>query len=751
MERKPDSPYAITYDLSNCDKEPLRFISTVQPHAALLVCAAKDLTILQASNNCDQLLGLSANQLLQQGLRGILPAEAWEDLQAALNIGKEPQINHPIRIGLPKDGTIRWFNCLVHQEGDCIQLEFEPFDDASLNASFQNRIGAAIQRIRQGAALQQVLDAAAWEVKRLMGYDRVMVYRFDRANNGHVVAEAREQHLEPFLDLHYPASDIPPQARELFLKNPVRIISDVEAEPAYLMPPLNPQTQQPSDLGQVAARGVSPIHLEYLSNMGVRASMSISIIFEGKLWGLIACHHYADGKFTGYLRRNTALMLSHMISAHVSLQAAQEFRNSALEANIIKSKLFGQMAADWDIFQGLTEGEHTMLDINGSHGAAVFHENRLVVLGEAPEEAEIRQLIGWLDKLENTPLYQTDELPKVYPPAAQFKDKAAGLLAVRLSKAPGDYLLWFKPEVIKTVNWGGNPEKAVVKTTEGARLSPRKSFEKWSQQVADTSQPWQQHEIDTAMALRADVKDFIFQKYREVKRFNKELTEAYQELETFSYSVSHDLRAPLRNIDSFARVLQEDHARQLGDDGKMIIQTIIDSAGKLSHFIEDILAYSKMSNRDMQRTPLPLRAMVEEVTEEVLEREKREGRTVHMNIQAELPEVVGDRMMIRQLLANVLSNAVKYSRHSNPPTVEVGGEQAGGLVHFYVKDNGIGFDTRHTEKIFGVFSRLVSDAEFEGTGVGMAIVKRIVEKHRGSIEVESEIGKGSTFHFRFPT
>lgn len=750
MVRKHGYPYPIPYDLSNCDQEPLRFIATVQAHAALLVCSADELKVLQATDNCLEKLGMAHEEILQKQLSEVLPPAAWETFEAALALGEAYLANNPIRVGIQSKDGMKWFNCLPHFQDKQLLLEFEPFEAATLDVALQNRIGRAIQHIQQQDGLERVLDATAREIKHITGYDRVMIYRFAKNGSGQVVAEARENHLEAFLDLHYPASDIPPQARALYLKNPVRIISSVQAEPAALVPPLHPLTQQPSNLGPVIGRGVSPVHLEYLSNMGVRATMSIAIVFEGKLWGLVACHHYATDKFTGFLRRNTTLLLSRIISGHISLQVAHDFRRSSLEANIVKSRLFEQMSTDWNLLNGLTQGKNTLLDLNSSSGAALLHDERLTLLGTTPDEEQVQLLIEWVKGQDNAPLFHTDELPRLYPPAEAFKEKAAGLLAVRLSSAPDEYVLWFKPEVLKTVNWGGNPEKALTGTAGSQRLSPRKSFEKWAQEVANTSHPWEQYEIDTAMALRSDVKDFIFQKYKEAKDFNRELSEAYVQLESFSYSVSHDLRAPLRSINGFANVLKEDYGHQLDEEGNYLIDTIIGSANRLSHFIDDILAYSRTSNSELQPVELSLQSLAQEAADDLFVLKKHSKNEVQLHIRPDLPNVVADRTMLRQLISNVMSNAFKYSQYSKPPVVEVGGSQDAGCVHFFIKDNGIGFDTRYTEKIFGVFNRLVNDEDFEGTGVGMAIVKRIAEKHQARIEVESEPGKGSTFHFHFP-
>jgi light-regulated signal transduction histidine kinase (bacteriophytochrome) len=347
-------------------------------------------------------------------------------------------------------------------------------------------------------------------------------------------------------------------------------------------------------------------------------------------------------------------------------------------------------------------------------------------------------------------VFSTHELPKLYPPAAAWKTVAAGLLAVRLSNVPGDYLLWFRPEVVQTVYWSGNPEKAITREAGSVHISPRKSFEKWLQLVEGSSQPWQAYELETALALRNDVKDFIFQKYREVQQTNRELTEAYDDLETFSYSISHDLRAPLRTIEGYSDLLKENYGEALGKDGLHLLETIKDNSIKLTDLISGLLAYTRAGKKNLILNRISLDEVVRHELTPLMEAALQQGRKVDLLISNDLPTVVADKPALIILLKNLLSNAFKYTANSNPTIIEIGGSETNGFVQFFVKDNGIGFDMQHAGRIFGVFNRLVNDEQFDGTGIGLAIVKRIVEKHNGTVTVESNPDKGTTFFVRMP-
>ena len=279
------------------------------------------------------------------------------------------------------------------------------------------------------------------------------------------------------------------------------------------------------------------------------------------------------------------------------------------------------------------------------------------------------------------------------------------------------------------------------------RLSPRKSFEKWKQLVKDTAKPWSKHHITSAIALRNDIKEIIIQKYQEIRQLNHELTEAYSDLESFSYSVSHDLRAPLRTIEGFSEILREDYYDKLDDYGRHVLDTISSSVGKMNSFINDLLALSKISRTDLLLNKIDLRKELQFLWDAL---DKGQRTSLRFDVQDDLPVIYAEVTALRQLLQNLLSNAVKYTRHTAEPVIEVGGYTQSGKSVIFVRDNGVGFDQKYEDKIFEVFSRLVSDMEYEGTGVGLAIVKKVMEKHQGRVWVESKEGKGSTFYCEFP-
>ena len=742
-------PYAQQYDLMNCDDEPIRYIRLVQPHACLLAVDIKSGQVVFASQNTGRILGVEYRELLNRPLTDLLSEESVEAIRVAGEASDFHRSN-PFRPMFSKGHLI--LNMIVHEHDGMRILEFEPRDPQASSTEFIDRVDDATQRIQSAATIDEVFQSVVEQVHKLTGYDRVMLYRFDEEGHGSVIAEKHLPHVSPFLGIRFPNTDIPAQARRLFVKNQTRITVDTHAEQNPLYPILHPETGEPLDLTYSVARGVSPVHIEYLQNMGVRATLSIAVVLDGNLWGLIACHHY-EPKFIDFRTRKIIRFFSKIVSGHLSLQAALEFRKSVLRGNRIKTQLFEQMTDDWNIVDGLTAGEQTILDLNESHGAVLSFEDTVVRLGVTPDDADLRRIMQFLNTDQERPLFKTESLKQEIPELHDPEDHAAGMMAVKIGKQSSEFVMWFKPAQTNTVTWGGKPGHVIEEDDAGnKRLLPRKSFAKWQEQVAGISAPWERHEVDTALAMRADITDFIVQKYDEMRQLNRSLTESYGELETFSYSVSHDLRTPLRSIEGFTQILMEDYGDKLDDDGRHIIETILSSTARMNNFIKDMLNFSRIGRREMKLEWVDLEQVVRSAAEQVRSMSDYRNADLDLSIGGTFGSVVGEFSMLAQLFENLIGNAVKYSSRRERAVVRVLGKlvEEGRWVEVSVADNGIGFDMEFADKIFNVFTRLVGEKDFQGTGVGLAISKRVVDRHGGEIRVESEIGEGTTFYVRLP-
>jgi len=367
-------------------------------------------------------------------------------------------------------------------------------------------------------------------------------------------------------------------------------------------------------------------------------------------------------------------------------------------------------------------------------------------------EREVRALYRWLSERDDSEeVFVSEALSEAFPAAAAFAERASGLLAISVSKKYASYILWFRPEVVRTVKWGGNPVKAVRPDPEGGpdRLHPRKSFEIWKETVKGRYMPWTLPEVEAAKDLRASVLGIVLRRAEELAAISEELQRSNKELEAFSYSVSHDLRAPFRHIVGYSNLLKTREGANLSEKGRHYVETIIEAAFSAGTLVDNLLSFSQMGRHALNKVTGDLNALVEEVRRKV-QRDITPDRTVRWEI-GDLGRVHADPVMLRLVIENLLSNAVKYSRGKPVAVVEIGrAPPQDGEAVFYVRDNGAGFDMAYVDKLFGVFQRLHRVEEFEGTGIGLANVRRIVERHGGRTWAEGRLGEGATFYFTLP-
>ena len=474
--------------LARCADEPIAVPGAIQPHGALLAVSEPDLAVVLASANAAAVLGAEPASLAD-----VLGEADLSRLREAL-AGNLTEAD-PLRValaGAPVD-------VVLHRADGLLVTEWEPVPRTERSGGlWHRRLPAVLQRLSATTTVRELADVLARDVRELTGFDRVMVYRFDPEWNGEVIAEERRADLEPFLGLRYPAADIPAQARALYLTNWLRLIPDAGYTPVPLVPPADPRTGRPLDLSGSVLRSVSPVHLEYLRNMGVVASMSVSLIDRGRLWGLIACHGYSGAHRPSYTDRAAAEFVGR--TASLLLHTKEEVGNSerAVEVAQRSAALVAAVGrAPRSPATALADGDVTALDLLPAAGAAVRIDGRLRLLGATPPAGRVGPLV---DALLAAGEPVTDRVPTVAPEFADLAAVASGVLVAPVGS--GDYLAWFRPETPREVAWGGNPYTSKVAAgPTGPRLSPRRSFDRWVEIVRGTSAAWQPHEVQAARAL----------------------------------------------------------------------------------------------------------------------------------------------------------------------------------------------------------------------------------------------------------
>jgi len=654
------------------------------------------------------------------------------------------------------------FDCIVHRVDNSLILELEPSLPETSVPSFRfyHLVRPFVSKIQSAANLDELCQTAVKEVRNLTGFDRVMVYQFNRQGNGAVIAESKTKSLEPFLGLNYPDFDIPEQARKLYCLNWLRLITDVDYKAVEIVPTCNPVTNRPLDLSQSVLRSVSPCHIEYLHNMEVKASMSISLIKDGELWGLIACHHQSPKRIP-YEVRTACEFLGQVMSLKLSNKEGNEDYEYRIEQKSIQAKLIEYLSLEENFISGVIKYKPNLPDLVRAQGAVVCFGGDYIIVGETPSLEEIKRLIEWLGNNFTEEVFSTDSLPSIYQEAETFKNVASGLLAVSISKAQKNCILWFRPEVIQTVNWGGNPNKHIEVENGELRLHPRKSFELWKQTVRFKSLPWKQCEIDAALEFRNAILSIVLRKADELAKINVELEQSNSELDAFAYIASHDLKEPLRGIHNYSCFLLEDYAEKLDENAVSKLNTLIRLTQRMEDLIDSLLHISQVGRVDFSVEKTDLNYLVNHILEILSVR--IEQTKVDIRIPRPLPTIRCDRIRVGEVFNNLITNAIKYNDkaekwleigfkeptgHRINQTTQSNENEPGEPIIFYVRDNGIGIRQKHLDAIFRIFKRLHGTDKYGGgTGAGLTIAKKIVERHGGNIWVESTFGEGTTFYF----
>jgi two-component system, chemotaxis family, sensor kinase Cph1 len=506
-------PVGTPIDLDNCAREPIHIPGSIQPRGVLVVVQERDLVVVQVSTNITAVLSIAPEQALQAPLDAVIGAASAEVIARATAGFGDLRERNPVEIEIEIDGHPVAFDAILHREaGGLLLVELEVTTELR-QLSFPDThqaVRGAVLELNRATSLTEMFEVTARAVRRLTGFDRVMVYRYDDDYNGEVVGEDKRDDLNSFLGLHYPASDIPAQARALYEKNWVRLIDDVNYTRAALVPVDNPLTGRPLDLTYASLRSVSPIHIEYLQNMGVGASMSISLLRDGRLWGLIACHHYSGPHLPPYGVRAAAEFLGSTLSLRLVHRVEEDELRARIASQAVLAKIVAAIQNPLDGVEIGLLGAPGVADMVAADGIALCVEGRSVVTrGTVPPAEQLDQLAAWLGRQDDG-VVSTDSISSVVPELDLDPAEVSGVLAVVLRD--GHYLMWFRSELLRTVDWGGDPANKTIAVREGdaVRLSPRKSFERWREIVRRRSRPWTETERADASVLRLSLVEVLY-------------------------------------------------------------------------------------------------------------------------------------------------------------------------------------------------------------------------------------------------
>lgn len=549
-------------DLTNCDREPIHIPGSVQSHGCMLALDANLSSVLRHSSNAQAFLGVK-NDINGRRIESVIGEDATHALRNALATSSDPK--RPALVFALEIGG-KTFDVAVHQFKGTTIVEFEPAGSQSKQPLQLARL--LIARLRDIDNPDRLIQSAARLLQAIVGYDRVMVYHLEHDGSGRVVAEVKRGDLESFFGQYFPASDIPRQARELYLRNTIRVISDVDGVPTPVAPTLD-ASGEPLDLTYAHLRSVSPIHCEYLRNMGVAASMSISVIVGGELWGLIACHHY-EPRMLAMAERVAAEMFGEFFSLQLEALKQNRKLNTANEARRALDGVMKLASHHADTIEALSSSLSDFEQLMPCDGVGLWLNGAWSSLGEAPPADAAPALAAFLATVTENRVWATHALSQKLPAAEDYAAGASGLLAIPLSQLPRDYLLFFRKEVVQTLDWAGNPDKTYESGPLGDRLTPRRSFAIWKETVHRQSRPWTDADREIAEAARSALVEIAL-------RHNEVLAEERSKADVRQRMLNEELNHRVKNILAIIKSLVGHPV----EDGRSIADYVVGLKGRI--------------------------------------------------------------------------------------------------------------------------------------------------------------------------
>ena len=523
----------VRVDLTNCDREPIHLPEQIQPFGALIAIGT-DWLVRRWSANAEEFLDLDRQLEAGSPLREILARKAVEELRDAMGLLDETDaVERIFGLDLLGDGTC--YDIALHQSGRQYVFEIEHHDAARQMQSLNNL--RPLTRQLETTTNEAELNTRTCDILReILGMDRVMLYKFHHDDTGEVIAESRSEDTESFFGLRYPASDIPKQARALYVRNVLRIIADVNGETVPVMP--RDSSSGPLDLSLSTLRAVSPIHVEYLKNMGVAASLSISVIVRGKLWGLFACHHSEPVKLP-FSVRTAAELLAQMFALTLDQRISDAAQRTAERGREIHDRVMIRLADEDNVADNLPMIIDSLKGQIPHDGASAYIEGKYVARGQAPTEEEFLAIVPKLQAELAGAVLAVESLAGKIPAAEAFADRVVGALAIPVSRTPRDYLVLWRKELRKTVTWAGNPDKPVTTGPHGERLTPRESFAAWEQEVEGYSAEWSEAEVRLAQMMRVTLLEVLL---RIAANTMREREESRQKQDLLIAELNHRVR-----------------------------------------------------------------------------------------------------------------------------------------------------------------------------------------------------------------
>ncbi len=735
--------------LDICEREPIHLPGAVQPHGVLLVLNPGWI-VQQISANSQEYLGISPLASLGRPLTQVFSmrfVDQWQTLFEQIAEGP------PMPVGVCSVGVNNaLMEVMLHRQTDTILLELEPAVPPRADETpLLSRLGALMPRVLQTATPAELCVVTCQMLRQLTGYDRTMVYRFDEMGHGEVIAEEREPEMEPYLGLHYPATDIPQRARELYLLNPVRMIPDCAAPPARLLT-LPESALPPVDLTYCDLRALSPVHIEYLHNMGVRASLGMSVICHGRLWGMLVGHHRTPRYCIRELRSACALLAQVFAARLMALESLAQAREQQAQWQRQQSLATALThAPEWQT--ALLDQAPALLELLPARGMALVQGETMQHVGVVPSQAEVNTLLAWLIQTNQRPVFCTDSLAQHERRFADLTAVASGVLALELNREEAIYVLWFRAEQPHEVDWGGDPSHPVEENVGTGLLSPRRSFVRWRQVVREKSAPWSAATLLFARLLRSSLVDALHQaqtrqRVEQERRTQQALRDAERlaSIGTLAAGIAHEINNPVGSILIAAEwALQRLEEANATAEVNRSLGEIMALAERCGRIVQSVLRFAR------HETSYPVSCDLNEVIRAGVDLTRKQGVEANVDVvfhpHRGLPRVWVDPIEISMVVANLIQNAMQAGARQIR-IVTSAEETLDDTLRFCVEDDGRGITPEDLSHLFDPF--FTTRRAEGGTGLGLSMVHGIVVGCGGAISVTSGSGQGTVVKVDLP-
>ncbi|UII20899.1 ATP-binding protein [Fulvivirga ligni] len=715
-------------NVDNCDREPIDQPMAIQDYGHMLVfLEANPNYLFAASEGSIELFNLNSSQMWSTHVKRWLPSSLLK-LHQNIDNYKASVIHNPILIKIDKND----WNAIIHHCDDKLFIELEPVRSDKKEYSFHSMIRMVSDPLTYINSEEMACRELVTQLKRITGYNRVMIFQFIADNHGHVIGEAKDEGLESLLGLHFPSSDISTEVRESFLSNKSRIAPNLQLDTKNLV--FNPDADESElyiNFSNSELRPIPDSQAEYLTRMGVISTFTVSIISNNKLWGVISCHHLSPYFLSYKVRKACEIIAQRFI--HRYTEITEEKRDKVLAKNDKNiNRLISSITIDKDIETQLFDEIDKIHSSHIADGVAVIGSNsEISTMGLAPGTDQLLKLKKWFyDSRIN--FFITDQIVNDLPLNLQTDKLISGLIMAQIGDFNDAMVLWFRKTETQSTIWSNPPE-----TNNRTSVKP-KSFKRWQQLVDSQCAPWNEADIISIKKLHEALL------LKDTQRKADHANNMRNEFERLTYIAAHDLQEPLRTVTSYLTLIKEDLEQSDEDSSSAYIERACEAANRMKMMVSDMLTYSKIGHStSIEWVSIP--RVINEVMNDMMDMINAKDASIKCGA---LPEINGSHYEIFQLFYNLINNAIKYQPKGNVPIINIKAKREGNYSIIDIKDNGIGIDSKNTEKIFLMFQRLHRKDEYSGTGIGLAQCKKIMDSLKGDIWVTSTLGQGSTFHLK---